>query len=198
VLQFLDRPGAVELPGAPLLVRTGCADDAVIEATMQLLGTVRRWEALPEFRTEPRLAMLPDPLRAELLAIAGRGAEADDAGLEAILGAACAGSERVLSRRARRRIEQALGGDGLQEITSLDPARWREQALAQAAAGAIASGAVGLEEAMRGLLLFSEATERLELADSADPGAILQLCPPARALLLRVADGCIEALGLNA
>jgi Tfp pilus assembly protein PilF len=197
VLQLLGCPVAGEAEGSPPLIRTECVSDVVIEAATELLRALEGWEALPEFHTDPRLARLPEAVRAQLIALAGRGAEADDAGLEAIFTAACADGEQALSRRARRKIRRTLERDSFEEIAALDPTRWREHALAQATAGAIAAGAVQLEEAMQGLLAFSGETEALELAGATDPGAILQLCPPARALLLRLADACTEALGLN-
>jgi hypothetical protein len=50
---------------------------------------------------------------------------------------------------------------------------------------------------MQGLLAFAETTEEMDLAASTDPGEVVQLCAPARALLLRIADGCIEGLAAS-
>jgi Tfp pilus assembly protein PilF len=197
VLQLLGCAAASEGPGAVPLIRTECVSDAVVEAATELLCTLEDWEGLPEFSAAPHLASLPGAIRAQLTSIAGRACETDDAGLEAIFRAACERTDQLLSRRARRKVRRTLGRDSFEEIAALDPARWREHALAQAAAQAVAAGEVELEEAMRALLACCRETEQLELAGASDPGAILQLCPPARALLLRVADACTESLGLN-
>jgi Tfp pilus assembly protein PilF len=198
VLRLLGCAAAIEGPGTAPLIRTECVSDAVVEAATELLSSLEDWEALPEFSAAAKLSSLPGAIRAQLTSIAGRACEADDAGLEAIFRAACERAEQLLSRRARRKVRRTLGRDSFEEIAGLDPARWREHVLAQAAAQAVAAGEIGLEEAMRGLLTCSGQTEQLELADAPDPGAILQLCPPARSLLLRVADACTESLGLNA
>ena len=69
----------------------------------------------------------------------------------------------------------------------LTPDLWREQVLGQAAARVLGSGQVELRELLLELLGVWPTTSRLELRASGDLASAVQLCPPARVLLLRVA-----------
>ena len=74
--------------------------------------------------------------------------------------------------------------------------RWREALLCEAAAHAVVAGTLTLREALLDLLDCWPATRRLDLRNGGDLGAALQLCDPARALLLRIADETLAGLGL--
>jgi hypothetical protein len=71
---------------------------------------------------------------------------------------------------------------------------WREELLAQAAACALNAGRTSTSEALHALLEQGALTHSLALRSGGDVSAAIQLCPPARVLLLRIADAVIEAL----
>ena len=78
----------------------------------------------------------------------------------------------------------------------LTPDVWREQILGQAAARVLAAGQMELRDLLLELLGGWPTTSRLALRTSGDLASAVQLCPPARVLLLRVAGAVIGALGL--
>jgi len=78
----------------------------------------------------------------------------------------------------------------------LEPEAWREQVLGQAAAKLVTTGGVDLRELLLELLECWPATAELQLRNNGDLAAGIQLCPPARTLLLRISHAAIGALGL--
>ena len=68
--------------------------------------------------------------------------------------------------------------------------------LGQAAARGVASSAIELRELRIELLERWPATAHLQLRNNGDLAAGIQLCPPARTLLLRISNAAIAALGL--
>ena len=68
--------------------------------------------------------------------------------------------------------------------------------LGQAAARVLAASQMELRELLLELLSAWPTTSRLELRTSGDLASAVQLCPPARVLLLRVASAVIGSLGL--
>jgi tetratricopeptide (TPR) repeat protein len=183
---------------APLVVGADPSDDERFAAATDVLCALNEGEALPPFEIDTRLAQLPPPLRSELVGLAGSGALADDTGLRSILAAARDPEESDLTRRTRRRLRRALRSADDSLLHDFVASEWRTELLVRAASAALGSGSITLEAAARGLLDTCDATADLRFEDSTEPGAVLQLCPAARALLLRLADACAEALGLTA
>ena len=101
-----------------------------------------------------------------------------------------------LGRRARRRLKRVMRSFDAELLRVLDPEVWREQVLGQAAARLVATGTVDLRELLLELLECWPATTTLQLRNHGDLAAGIQLCPPARTLLLRISNATIAALGL--
>ena len=97
---------------------------------------------------------------------------------------------------ARRRLKRALRSFDAELLRVLEPEAWREQVLGQAAAKLATSGAIELRELLLELLECWPATAELQLRNNGDLAAGIQLCPPARTLLLRISHAAIGALGL--
>ncbi|MFQ5697806.1 MAG: tetratricopeptide repeat protein [Myxococcota bacterium] len=179
----------------PGVARTDCVAGVEIESANRLLSELHEPHALPELSTDPRVEALPAPLRESLVQLAGPLGLADDAGLRQIFRAAPRESA-PLPRRLRRRIRRARSAQAQTALEDLDPEVWRSHALAQAASRAFVSGALSLRAAIEALLQ-SECAGRSEVSRSelGDPVARIPQSRAARALLLRIADGCAGALG---
>jgi hypothetical protein len=57
-------------------------------------------------------------------------------------------------------------------------------------------GKLPLRDALLHLLSLWPATSQLDLRSGGDLAAALQLCPPARTLLLRLSDAVMDGIGL--
>ena len=102
-----------------------------------------------------------------------------------------------LSRRAKRRIRRALRGFDPLALRDLDPELWREELLAQATALAVRDGKLSLRDGLLELLALWPSSKHLDLRSGGDLAAAVQLCPPARSVLLRLADAAIDGIGLS-
>jgi hypothetical protein len=101
-----------------------------------------------------------------------------------------------LGRRARKRLKRALRSFDAELLRVLEPEVWREQVLGQAAARLMVAGQTDLRELLCELLECWPTTSHLELRAHGDLPAGIQLCPPARTLLLRISESASGALGL--
>ena len=79
-------------------------------------------------------------------------------------------------------------------IRAVDPAQWRSELLAQAAASAVGQGITSFPEVMLGLLRSWPDSADLDLESGGRVGPATRRCPPAEALLLRAAHACLQAL----
>ena len=101
-----------------------------------------------------------------------------------------------IARKQRKKLRKSLRNFDSAALRGLDVDAWREALLCEAAAHAVVAGTLTLREALLDLLDCWPATRRLDLHSGGDLGAALQLCDPARALLLRIADATLAGLGL--
>ena len=101
-----------------------------------------------------------------------------------------------MARKQRKKLRKALRNFEPASLRGLGVDTWREAMLCEAAARAVLGRSLPLRDALLDLLQSWPATRRLDLRNGGDLGAALQLCDPARALLLRVADATLAGLGL--
>ena len=199
VLQALGPAGgASPIDGAPL-VEVGAPTDPTVAAATELLLAVSEAGALPE-PSEPRpYPAFAAPLEQELTALVGPAWLLSDAALRGVWsqpGDESTQTGEDIGRRAKRRLKRALRTFDTELLRVLAPDVWREQTLGQASARVLAGGRMELRDLLLELLAAWPTTAKLELRASGDIASAVQLCPPARALLLRVAGAVIGALGL--
>jgi len=199
VLQALGPAGgASPIDGAPL-VEVGAPTDPTVAAATELLLAVSEAGALPE-PSEPRpYPAFAAPLEQELTALVGPAWLLSDAALRGVWsqpGDESTQTGEDIGRRAKRRLKRALRTFDTELLRVLAPDVWREQTLGQASARVLAGGGMELRDLLLELLAAWPTTAKLELRASGDIASAVQLCPPARALLLRVAGAVIGALGL--
>lgn len=145
-------------------------------------------------------ATLPAPLASELARIAGPLWSLPDAALSDIWREPLADeppAELHCTRRTRRRLRRTLDRLEQDALARLDPGVWRAEVLAEAAARVFESGQLGLGRLLGALLRSWPETSQLDPRSSESTGSAIQICPPARALLLRIASGVIDGLGLS-
>jgi len=199
VLSALGETQTVPGDGPALLIRPEDAPNSAVAAATELMLALEEAGALPARGMTAGFAEVPPAIGRHLEKLAGGSWELQDDQLavlwrEPLDDVALLGEK--IPRRARRRMKKALQRIEEADGHSLDPAIWREELLAQSMAMALADGQVSLDEALRTLLSLWRTTSHLALDDGGDLGAALQLCPPARALLLRIADATLAALGV--
>jgi hypothetical protein len=198
VLQALGPATNANGAPAPLLVEVGEPEDPSVVAASELLRGLAESGGLPSTDADaPSLALSP-ALRREVDALAGAAFALSDAALRGLWSQppdAAAGRDD-LARRARRLLKRARTHFDAEMLRVLDPLVWREQVLAQAGARLLAAGQADLRELLLELLETWPASKHLELRASGDLAAAVQLCPPARALLLRISDAAVAGLGL--
>jgi hypothetical protein len=199
VLQALGPTTSANATPPQLLVNSAAPDDATVAAATELLLAVSEAGALPqtgERSTHPE----PSPaLVRELAALVGSAWTLSDAGLRSIWSQPIDEATQVgedLGFRARRRLKKALRSFDTELLRVLQPELWREQMLGQAAARVLATNEVELRDILLDLLACWPSTSKLELRASGDLASAIQLCPPARDLLLRVSSAVIATLGL--
>ena len=189
--------------GAPiegsLLVEVGVPADATVAAATELLLAVAEAGARPAAAEASPYATPAAPLEQALAALVGPAWKLGDSALRGIWSQAGEDATQTgddLGRRAKRRLKRALRSFDAELLRVLTPDLWREQVLGHAAARVLAAGEMELRDLLLELLGSWPTTSRLELRASGDLASAVQLCPPARALLLRVASAVIAALGL--
>ena len=192
-----DEPRSMKLPAR--LIASGASRHRVISSATEVLRALEE-QTLPP----PTTPDVPQPLEGEiwpsLRSLVGHWWELSDEALRSVWRNAASGDESGASempRRARRRMRRALRGLEPHELSALEPEFWREQVLAQAAAMALSQGKCSLGDALLHLLALWPATSHLGVRSGGDLGAAVQLCPPARALLLRIRDAVIRSLGVE-
>ena len=199
VLQALGPAGSgTPLEGTPL-VGVNAPADATVAAATELLLAISEAGALPAASEPPPCATLAPALEEALGALVGPAWKLGDAALRGIWSQPGEDSTQTgddLGRRAKRRLKKALRSFDTELLRVLTPDLWREQMLGQAAARVLAAGQMELRELLLELLGAWPTTSRLELRTSGDLASAVQLCPPARVLLLRIASAVIGALGL--
>jgi tetratricopeptide (TPR) repeat protein len=199
VLSALGEAQTVPAEGPALLIRSEDAPNSAVAAATELMLALEEAGALPARGSTAGFPELPAVIGRHLERLAGSSWELHDDQLavlwrEPLDDVALLGEK--IPRRARRRMKKALQRIEEAEGRSLDPVIWREELLAQSMAMALTDGQVSLDEALRTLLTLWRTTSHLDLDGGGDLGAALQLCPPARALLLRIADATLAALGV--
>jgi tetratricopeptide (TPR) repeat protein len=177
-------------------VRISDPEHSSVAAATELLRALDEAGALPAPapRTSPR--RIPGAIRAALARLAGAAWELADEQISALLQPPDAelGLGDSVARRVRRRVRRANRALDSETARDLSIDIWREELLAQAAACALDAGRTSISEALHALLEQAPLTHSLALRSGGDPSAAIPLCPPARALLLRIADGVLEAL----
>ncbi len=199
VLQALGPAGASAPVEGPLLVEAGAPADGTVAAATELLLAISEAGALPAPGVAPPYGTLAPPLEQALAALVGPAWKLGDAALRGIWSQPGEDSTQTgddVGRRAKRRLKKALRSFDTELLRVLTPDLWREQVLGHAAARVLGSGQVELRELLLELLAVWPTTSRLELRASGDLASAVQLCPPARVLLLRVASAVIGSLGL--
>lgn len=177
------------------VARTDCVAGVGIESANRLLSELQEPEALPGLSTDPRVAALPTPLREALVELVGPLALADDRGLNRIFRAA-AHDSAPLPRRVRRRLRRLRTPGAQSAVEDLDPEAWRSHALAQAASQVFVGGKLSLPATIEALLHRERhAGPGAPGIEVGDPIAQIPESRSARGLLLRIADGCVDALG---
>ncbi len=101
------------------------------------------------------------------------------------------------SVRARWRLRRAMDKIDMESLRDLEPAAWRAEVLAEAAAHCFERGQLRLAELLEALLRAWPATGDLDTGAAQNLGAAIQICPPARNLLLRIARAALAGLGLS-
>ena len=200
VLQALGPANASSAEPRPLLAEVGASSNpSVVAATDLLLAVAEAGGTAAIGTDEATVPKLSLGLKREVEAIAGAAWALPDSALRGIWNQPADDANQPnedLGRRARRRLKRALRSFDAELLRVLEPEVWREQVLGQAAARLVASGPVELRELLLELLECWPATARLELRANGDLAAAIQLCPPARTLLLRISDAAIAAIGL--
>ncbi|MFQ5513381.1 MAG: tetratricopeptide repeat protein [Myxococcota bacterium] len=184
--------------GAPLVSTAASANPLVCGAT-ELLRTLEESGTFPGLGS-PTLGPLPHAVVQSIEALVGVGWQLDDDTLAALWSRPFEegdGRPGALPRRARRRVRRALEGLEVEALGELRPEVWREEVLALAAAIALREGRISLRELLLHLLAAWPATSHLDLRSGGSLAAALQLCPPARGVMLRIADAVISAIGLG-
>ena len=174
------------------------ANASVVAATELLLAVSEAGAVQPS--SEPSTAPKLSPrLKREVDAIAGASWSLSDGALRGVWNQPAEEATQPgedLGRRARRRLKRALRSFDAELLRVLEPETWREQVLGLAAARLATAGQIELRELLLELLECWPATAHLELRANGDIAAAVQLCPPARALLLRISAAAIGELGL--
>ncbi|MEX2205207.1 MAG: tetratricopeptide repeat protein, partial [Myxococcota bacterium] len=200
VLSALGSTGAANARPQALLADISAPTDASIAAATELLQALAEAGGAPtNGAVASNAAKLQGALKREVEAIAGTAWSLPDASLRGIWsqpGDDAGHSSEDLGRRARRRLKRALRSFDAELLRVLEPEAWREQVLGQAAAKLMTSGTVDLRELLLELLECWPATAELQLRNNGDLAAGIQLCPPARTLLLRIGHATMGALGL--
>ncbi len=200
VLQALGSAGSASArPQALLADGSAPADVSVAAATELLLAVAEAGGTTPNAAEPSDAPKLQGALKREVDAIAGSAWSLSDASLRRIWSQPADDSGHSgedFGRRARRRLKRALRSFDAELLRVLEPEAWREQVLGQAAAKLVSAGAVDLRELLLELLECWPATAELQLRNNGDLAAGIQLCPPARTLLLRIGNAAMEALGL--
>jgi tetratricopeptide (TPR) repeat protein len=185
-------------PLPPPLVNVQASAHPVVCGATELLLALEEGGLLPQAEEDPVLGPLPRPIAEAIEGLAGKAWKLSDDTLHGIwcrpFGEGEAGS---IPRRARRRIRRALRSFDLVALGDLQPELWREEIFAQAAAVVVSEGKLWLGDALLHILRLWPATSHLDLRSGGDLGAVSQLCPPARTLLLRVSDAVVEGIGLT-
>ena len=199
VLQALGPAGAGTPIEGTLLVEVGASADGTVAAATELLLAISEAGALPAPGDAPPYGTLAPPIEQTLGALVGPAWKLGDEALRGIWSQPGEDSTQNgddLGRRAKRRLKKALRSFDTELLRVLTPDLWREQVLGHAAARVLAAGQMGLRDLLLELLGAWPTTSRLELRASGDLASAVQLCPPARVLLLRVASAVIGSLGL--
>ena len=181
------------------LVDAGPPAQAELRAASLLLRTLAgRGSEEPAPRSDD--AELPEELRRELTKIAGPLWNLPDETLAQVwrepLGEDRDPANR-LTRRTRRRLRRVLDAVELDALHSVETASWRAEVLAEAAARTLERGHLDLDDLLHVLLGVWPATRHLETKPADNSGAVIQICPPARRLLLRIATATLDGLGLS-
>ncbi|HTO09740.1 MAG TPA: hypothetical protein VMR86_22000 [Myxococcota bacterium] len=199
VLQALGPPGgATPIEGA-LLVEVGASPDGTVAAATELLLAIHEAGALPAPDATPPIPTPAAPLEQALTLLVGPAWKLGDSALRGIWSQPGDDSTQTgddLGRKARKRLKKALRSFDTELLRVLTPDLWREHVLGQAAARVLAAGQMELRDLLLELLGGWPTTSRLALRASGDLASAVQLCPPARVLLLRVAGAVIGSLGL--
>ncbi len=200
VLHALGSTGSNGARTQPVLVDASAPTDPSIAAATELLQALAEaGGATPSPGDASNAPKVQGALKRELDALAGAAWGLPDASLRATWSQPndeSAHGAEDLGRRARRRLKRALRSFDAELLRVLEPEAWREQVLAQAAAKVLATGNVELRELLLELLECWPATAELQLRSKGDLAAGIQLCPPARTLLQRIANASIGALGI--
>lgn len=180
------------------LLRPGPNWSPAIRAGLELLSSREDAELLPTSQRAPDTGESA-ALRAELSKLAGRSWSLSDEQIRELwrrpVDEASLTVEGV-ARKSRKRLRKSLRAFDPAPLRGLDVETWREALLCEAAARAVLSRSLPLRDALLDLLTCWPATRRLDVRNGGDLGSALQLCDPARALLLRVADATLAGLGL--
>jgi hypothetical protein len=199
VLQALGPAGGASPLDGPLLVDVSAPADSTVAAATELVLALSEAGALPAAADPRPYPTFAAALEDELRELVGPSWLLSDASLHGVWSqadgdATPAGED--LGFRAKRRLKRALRSFDTEMLRVLGPELWREQVLGQAAARVLAAGRMELRDLLLELLAGWPTTARLELRASGDLASAVQLCPPARVLLLRVAGAVIGTLGL--
>jgi tetratricopeptide (TPR) repeat protein len=182
----------------PLVVDLGAAPDPSLAAASDLLAALQDVDALPATLVVAPFNRLPAVVQGELTEICGRAWQLEDEvlrGLWAQLGDDGESPLQALPWRIRRRLRQALRSPDVSALRRLDPSVWRGDLLARAAARALARRQLTVADALQGLVVSWPATSHVNLHTTGSLAAVAPTCPPARALLGRIADACLSGLG---
>jgi tetratricopeptide (TPR) repeat protein len=198
VLQALGSARAQGAETSSIVAEVGPSANASVVAATELLQAVAEAGAIQP-SGEPTAPKLSPRLKREVEAIAGTSWSLSDGALRGVWNQPAVDATQPgedLGRRARRRLKRALRSFDAELLRVLEPEIWREQTLGQAAARLATAGPIDLRELLLELLECWPATAHLELRSNGDLAAAVQLCPPARTLLLRISAGAIGELGL--
>ena len=192
-----DRPSDEVAESRVPLIDVGSPEPAVVNCASKVLRALEEDMLLPDPERNAAARTLESPLAAAVRALAGRAWELGDESLRSVWGRSWSDEEpegSKLPRRAKRRIRRALRALESDALSTLEPETWREHVLAQAAASVVQDAQLSLRAALLQLLAHWPTTSHLGLESGGNLGAAVQLCPPARVLLLRIRDATIAAL----
>jgi Tfp pilus assembly protein PilF len=180
------------------LINAGPPEQAAMRGASLLL---RALSGSRSEKSSPRAvdAGLPGQLANEIAKIAGPRWNLPDEGLNELWSEPLDADQsptQQLSRRARKHLRRALDKLEIDSLQGLETEAFRAEVLAEAGARCLERGQLGLNELLSALLSAWPETSHLDLEAAENLGAAIQICPPARSLLLRIAGATLDALGL--
>jgi tetratricopeptide (TPR) repeat protein len=181
----------------PLRIHSEDAQQRAERAAREALRACERTRPAIRGAEGASLGPLPESIQEGVARLAGRAWTLPDSLLAHLWHEAAAGdapSGRPSGGRLRLQFPRGQRSSPPAWPRELRAESWRAELLAEASALALDAGRIGLRENLLSLLAAWPATAQWDLSSAGDLAPAIQECPPARTLLLRIADAVAEAL----